>query len=271
MKKLTALPTPALAGAVREAGENEAILDIKSCQEKGADMIDLHLSCLENTSEESLTRVISSTDLPVLALHYNTKCDWSSLGHSEEERVSLLLSALKCGAAGVDLQGYTFDLESKEKFCGEDKYSFTKGNPREIVTNEKVIEKQKELIERIHGMGKEVLLSCHPLIPMHTEQVVELALFLEKRGADIIKIVTLANTKEQAIESMQTMLELKKCVKTPVSYHATGEAGKLSRLLNPALGGKIAFCVSDYHKNATAGQPKLDTAKTVIEGLQSIL
>ena len=152
MKKLTCIPAPALAGAVREESENAAIADIKACVEKGADMIDLHLSCLQDWSEESLTRVISSSSVPVLALHYNTKCDWSALGHSEEERVELLIRALKCGAAGADLQGYTFDLPSKNNFCGEDKYSFTKGNPKEIVTDEKVIEKQMQLIQCIHGM-----------------------------------------------------------------------------------------------------------------------
>ena len=35
-------------------------------------------------------------------------------------------------------------------------------------------------IEKVHSMGAEVLLSCHPGIPMTSEQVVKLALFLEK-------------------------------------------------------------------------------------------
>ncbi len=271
MRKLSALSAPALAGVVREASERAAILEIKACQDKGADMIDLHLSCLEDTSVESLRRIISSTSLPVLALNYNAKCDWSSAGFSEEERLQSFLRAVQAGAAGVDMQGYTFDLPSKNGFVGEDKYIFTKGNPREVVTDERVIEKQKEFIQRIHGMGAEVLLSCHPLIFMSCEQVVELALFLEKRGADIIKIVTYANTHEEMLECVKTMPILKEKVKTPVSYHATGEAGKLSRLLNPALGGQIAFCVHDYGGNATAGQPELSTARAVIDGLRKFL
>ncbi len=48
-------------------------------------------------------------------------------------------------------------------------------------------------------MGAEVLLSCHPGIPMNAGQIVDLALFLEKRSPDIIKIVTIANTEDEAI------------------------------------------------------------------------
>jgi 3-dehydroquinate dehydratase len=120
-------------------------------------------------------------------------------------------------------------------------------------------------------MGAEVLLSCHPNIPMSCEQVVELALFLEKRNPDIIKIVTIANTDEEMIESLKTMLALKKEVKTPVSYHAAGSKGKLSRVLNPALGGQIAFCVDRYSASSTMEQLDLKTVETIVSNLQKIV
>jgi 3-dehydroquinate dehydratase type I len=139
------------------------------------------------------------------------------------------------------------------------------------VTDESIIEKQCELIERIHSMGGEVLLSCHPFIPMKSDQVVDLALFLEKRKPDIIKIVTYANTDEDMIESVKTMLELKKAVKTPVSYHAAGPKGKLSRILNPALGGQIAFCIDRYSESSNMEQLDLKTVRKVVDGLGNLL
>ena len=120
-------------------------------------------------------------------------------------------------------------------------------------------------------MGAEVLLSCHPGIAMNCEQVVELARFLEKRNPDIIKIVTIANTDEEMIESIKTMLVLKKELKTPVSYHAAGSKGKLSRVLNPALGGQIAFCVDRYSASSTMEQLDLKTVETIVRNLQKIL
>ena len=270
MVKLSTLQAPALAGVIREENEKNAIAEIRNCLYDGADMIDLHMSCLKDVSLQTLKNIIRSSKLPVLALNYNNKCDWSDAGYTEEEREELFLQAIKAGAVGVDIQGYTYHLPSKTGFCGEDKYSFTKGNPREVVTDERVIEKQCTLIERVHGMGAEVLLSCHPGIPMNCEQVVELAKFLEKRNPDIIKIVTIANTDDEMIESIRTMVVLKKEIKTPVSYHAAGAKGRLSRVINPVLGGQIAFCVDRYTESSTMEQLDLRTSRTIVDAMRKI-
>lgn len=271
IQSLSKLPAPALAGVVREKSVRGAIAEIKNCMYDGANMIDLHLSCLESTDVESLKRIIRSSKLPLLALNYNGTYDWNDAGFSEQERIESLLRAVEAGAAGIDMQGYTFHLPSKNGFCGEDKYSFTKGNPKEIVTDEAIISKQCELIERVHSMGAEVLLSCHPGIPMNCEQVVELALFLEKRNPDIIKIVTKAENQDDLAECIKTMMVLKKEIKTPVSYHTNGKAGTLSRMINPILGGQIAFCVDHYNEGSTMEQIDLRTASAIVENMKKLM
>lgn len=271
MRRLSTLPAPALAGVVKEKSVSGAIAEIKNCLYDGADMIDLHLSCLECLDVERLKKIIGSSRLPVLALNYNHTYEGENAGFTEEERIGSLLSAVEAGAAGIDMQGYTYDLPSKTAFAGEDKYSFTKGNPKEIVTDENIISRQSALIEQVHAMGAEVLLSCHPGIPMSCEQVIELALYFEKRKPDIIKIVTRADNEEELLESIKTMMHLKKEVKTPVSYHANGTAGMLSRILNPVLGGQIAFCVDHYTAASTMEQIDLRTAKTIVEGMKKII
>ena len=47
------------------------------------------------------------------------------------------------------------------------------------------------------------------------------------------------------------MLLLKKEVKPPVAYHADDKAGMISRVINPLLGGQIAFCVDHYDEGST--------------------
>ena len=269
-KILSQLPSPALAGVVKNKTAAGAIADIKSCYYGGATMIDLHMSCLESRDDEELKMIISSSPLPILALNYNITFEKGNAGFSEEERVELFLRAAKAGAAGVDIQGYTFDIASKMNFVGEDKYSFTKGSPREVVTDEKIIAKQCELIEQVHSIGSEVLLSCHPAIPMSVDQVVDLALFLEKRNPDIIKIVTLAKNEEDLNEAIRAMMMLKREVKTPVAYHATGKAGIPSRIINPLLGGHIAFCVERYNEASDQNQIDLRTAKAAVENVQKL-
>lgn len=259
MKKLSQIPAPAIAGVVREKTVFAAFAEIKNCYYSGADMIDLHLSTLEETDVESLRRIMNFSQLPVLALNYNTDYDRKRLGQTEEERVESFLRAVEAGAAGIDMQGYTFHAPSEKGFCG---------NPKEIVTDSAIIDKQCQLIETVHSMGAEVLLSCHPGIPMTTKQVVELAKYLEERNPDIIKIVTKAETQQDADEAIRTMLALKEEIKTPVAYHANGKAGMRTRIINPLLGGQIAFCVDRYTEASTMEQLHLQTVRSIVDNMK---
>lgn len=141
MIKLSRITAPAVAGVIREKTKNAVIAEMKNCMFDGADMIDLHLSCLENYDVDTLKDIVNSIKLPILALNYNNKYDWQDAGLTEEERIESFLVAARAGAAGIDMQGYTFHKPSKTDFCGEEKYSFTKNNPKEIVTDSAVISK----------------------------------------------------------------------------------------------------------------------------------
>ena len=270
MKRLSELQAPALAGVVKERSTKAAIAEINNCVYDGADMIDLHLSCLENTEIDELRKIITFSKLPVLALNYNTTYEGENAGYSEDDRADLFLRAVEAETSGIDMQGYTFHLPSKKEFFGEDKYSFTKGNPKEIITDEEIIAKQCEFIEKVHTMEAEVLLSCHPGITMTAEQVVDLAHFLEKRNPDIIKIVTKAENEEDLAESIRTMLLLKREIKTPIAYHANGKAGMLTRIINPLLGGQIAVCVDRYTEASVMEQINLRTGATVVQNVKKI-
>lgn len=270
--KLSKLKSPVLAGVVREQTARSAIAEIINCSYDGAGMIDLHLSALEKTDTDTLRTIIDASPLPVLALNYNQTYNHENAGFDdEEERMASMIRAIEAGAAGLDMQGYTFDTKSKDNFCGEDKYSFTKGNPKEIVTDEKIISKQCELIEKVHSMGAEVLLSCHPGIAMNTEQIVDLALFMEKRNPDIIKIVSIANNEDEMIESLKAMIALKREVKTPVTYHAGGKAGNLSRIVNPILGSHMLFCIDTFNAGSNIQQPCLRAVKPIMDNMERIL
>lgn len=275
-KSFSKASEPMLVGVVREQSPESAISTIRNCQYKGATGIDLHLSCFEDKFRniDSIRNIVNSSELPILALNYNLSYDGKFYESSEDERIDLLLKAIEAGAAAADIQGYTFDLYSKSKFRNEYSslnYSFIKNGPREVVVDDETIGKQTELIEKIHSMGAEVLLSHHPGIFMTTEQVVDLALFVEKRKPDIIKIVTVADTAEEMLEALKTMTVLKKEVKTPVSYHCNGKKGRLTRVINPVLGGFMCFCNEQYSHNSDLNQPLLETAKIIFDNINKIL
>ena len=269
-------PSPLVVNVVRERTVRDAIAKIRNGEYAGAKGIDLHLSCLndEYKNTESIKMIVDSTHLPILSLNYNQTYECEGFETDEETRVDLLLKSAEAGVSAVDVQSYTYDLYSKTNFREEFShldYSFIKGNPNEIVVDQKIIDKQMELFEKIHHHGSEVLLSCHPMIPMNTEQVVELALFLEKRKPDIIKIIAYANNEEDLVEAFKTMITLKKEVKTVTHFHCAGRAGKLSRIINPVLGGHLAFCNDGFTASSNFEQLDLKTALSVIENLKRIM
>ena len=67
------------------------------------------------------------------------------------------------------------------------------------------------------------------------------------------------------------MTLLKKELKTPVSYHASGKAGIITRIINPLLGGQIAFCVDRYTEASVMEQINLKCANTIVENVKKIL
>ena len=240
-KKFSTSSTPLVIGVVRERTAQNSIKKIREYKESGATAIDWHLSCLEDEYKDisQLKIVEDSTDLPILALNYNQRYDWSE----------------------IDDSGYTFDVQSKRKFVGDNIYSFTRNNPFEIVTDKKVIDKQKDLIKRVHDMGKEVLLSTHPYIPMNCKQITDLVCFLAERNPDVIKLVTRCLTEDDLTEAFYTMRQLKKLnLRQKISFHCCDELGKTTRLVNPVLGSYMCFCTKADDESRNKEQLDIQTA-----------
>ena len=83
MTKLSAIPAPAVAGCVRERTAKAAVAEIKNCYYDGADMIDLHLSCLEDSSVETLKKIIED----ILPAHLGIEYWFWYLTWEELERI----------------------------------------------------------------------------------------------------------------------------------------------------------------------------------------
>jgi hypothetical protein len=274
-KSFASNPAPVLAGVIRERTPREAIATIKNYALHGANGADLHLSCLDDEYKnvESIGTIIKQAPLPILGLNYNEGLDWKINDTSEEERVALLMMAIDAGAAGIDIQGYTFDKPSKAAFREEFShldYSFIKPRPHEVVVDPKIIEKQCDLIERVHFKGAEVLLSNHLHIVADTQMLVDLCLFLEERKPDIIKIVTNCETDEDMLESFKSMLTIKKEIKTPVTLFCNGPASPLTRIINPMLGGYMVFTSDGFNARSNFTQMDLQTIKQVLDGVEKL-
>ncbi len=270
MKKSFAdLKSPVLTLSARERNVTETIASIRNAMLAGADAFNLHLSWLDKDeiTIDKLKTIFEFTDKPILALHYN---QGASTDDSDEERIRQFMIALDAGAAGVDMQGYTFEPNRdakatfKKAWIG-DNMSFVLACPNEVSLNPQTIEKQKDFISIVHAKGGEVLLSTHTGCFLDCKQVVDLLDFIHERKPDIIKLVTAeCDTGGQLAEYYKTMLYIKnRYSDCKISYHCNGKMTKYTRIIGPMLGSHIAFCVDRYTASSAIEMIPLAEASTI--------
>ena len=132
-----------------------------------------------------------------------------------------------------------------------------------MTENEEAIEKQMALIDRLHKMGKEVIMSAHVFRFLPAEKVLEIAKEQVRRGADIVKIVAGANTDEEEMENLRITALLKKELSVPFIFLAAGTHAKIHRMIGPMLGCFACFAVYEHDENAVPTQPTVAAAKAV--------
>ena len=170
-------------------------------------------------------------------------------GCSDETLADGLVTLAENGATLCDVMG--------DFFCR---------HPEELTDDKAAIKKQMELIDTLHQKGAEVLMSSHILKYTPAERVLEVALEQKRRGADIIKIVTGADTMEQQIENLRITDLLKRELGAPFLFLSGGQSSLLRRV-GIHLGCCMALCVYEHDALSTPSQPLLSIMKTVRDGI----
>ena len=267
MSFVNQLKRPFVVGVLRGRSADDDIANILNSECEGADAFDLHIHWLpENERDEkTLKRIFSVTKKPCLALFYRENTPFNSPAADEETRIAGLIRALKCGAAGVDIQADFFDPDPKSSLVGSE-LPFAEKKPNEVTLRPEAVQKQIGLIDSIHSMGKEVLLSAHVGVELSKDEIVSLALEMEKRGPDIVKLVTPCadDDYDRAIELLSAINELKKQLHTPFVCLGTGTAGRLTRITGAMLGNCLVFANLRYESNSTPTQPLIRSAATIL-------
>lgn len=257
------LQQPFICGVIRDTDPGNAIATIKNSQYDGAQAFLLQMSGMDKKyrNERDLSRIMNSTTLPILVLNYR-----ENGFEPDEERVRELLVAIEAGAAAVDIPADTFDPEPAD-WMGGTKVDPLHSKPQELSTRPEVVDKQRKLFEQVHAMGAEVLISSHTRTVMNTEQVVAHAQEMASRGADMVKIVTIALNEDHLVEAFRTTVELKRTLQVPFLFHCHGVHGKLSRVVNPMLGSMLVFCNQRYTANTLHEQPLIHAMRSVFQNV----
>ena len=219
------LITPLLSSQTEEA----LLQEIKSCIEQGATAFGFMIEHLpkELRTEEKMKFFFEAMgDKPIYVTCYQRG---DVIKETDEERAAYLLRALVCGATMADIRG--------------DMFAPCDG---ELTFEKEAVEKQKQLIERIHGMGKEVLISSHVQYNgkfqfLNQDDVLKIALEHQMRGADITKIVTNADTEEELTENFKTFFFIKERLDIQLLFLCNGKKCLPHRLAGVLIGEPMVF------------------------------
>lgn len=246
---------PLLTGMILKDNPDSIRFAVKNSIYDGADCLGIQLECLkkEYKSEENYEKIFAAcSGHPIYITNYRGK---ENSGFSDEELADELVKALACGATLGDVPASLFDSESGM------------GIGFELSMNQDAVEKQIKLINQIHSMGKEVLMSSHVLKFTPAETVLEIAYEQQRRGADIVKIVTAANSDEEQIENLRITTLLKQDLKVPFLFLSCGTHSKIHRMIGPQLGCVTYLAVREHDERDIPTQPTIKAAKAVRDNL----
>lgn len=242
---------PLITGMILKGDPDSIRFAVKNSIYDGADCLGIQLECLkkEYKTEEEYKRIFAAcAGHPIYITNYR---GGENTGFTDEELAKELVKALSCGATLGDVPGSLFDTESGM------------GIGLELSAKQDAIDRQKRLIDEIHSMGKEVLMSSHVLRFTPAETVLEIAYEQKRRGADIIKIVTAANSDEEQMENLRITSLLKKELNAPFLFLSGGTHSKIHRMIGAQLGCVTYLAVQEHDERAVPTQPTIKAAKAV--------
>ena len=202
-----------------------AIGRIRNSNALGADAFGLQVETLlpEYHKPETYKRIFAEMqEKPCYVTNYRSR---SNKDKSDDELADGLITLAQCSNLLCDVMGDMFDK-----------------HPEELTDNSLAIEKQMKLIDKLHSLGSEVLMSSHILNFTPAERVLEVAFEQKRRGADIIKIVTGADTMEQQTENLKIAEMLSRELDVPYLFLSGGKS-ELLRKLGIKLGCCMCLCV----------------------------
>ena len=271
-QKFTQIEQPFVCILISDSNPTDLIQTIWLSDYDGSDAYQIFLTEIEKKflNERDLKPVFRSTIKPIMVSHYR----WVYEGHvdmDEEERVRVLVDAVRWGADGIDMEADTFDpCPGPPEWSDEaGKYSLNPASkPREFTMNPDAIERQKAVIEEVQGLGGEVILSAHARVRLTVEECVSMAKEMEARGADIVKVVKVDTSFEDMLDTMRAILEIKKVLKVPFIMGSHGQHAKIARAVGPLMGSMLAWCVQPLSRGRHLGvQPPIRIQKEFWENI----
>ena len=219
----------------------EALLKMESSFPQ-ADIVELRIDYIRNINLNELIstkRAGAYRNMPLLIT--NRKIDEGGrFEGSERERVALLKEAVELGVEYVDI---------------------------ELSTEEALIE---ELLQKIHNNDNQakLIISHHDFSRTSSEKELK-DRFDEclKVGADIVKMVTYANSMEDNLRVLDLISYAKRKNEEIIAF-CMGDLGRISRVMAPLLGSYLSFASLEKGAESAPGQITINDMKQIFRILR---
>lgn len=239
---------PLLTTMVQATTPERALELMRLAEQEGTDAIGVQFCQFlpEYRTEANYRRIIEAANgKPLYATNYRRAV---TIDTPYEKIADELLLLARCGATMCDVMADYYDPQ----LCGQ-------------TNDSSAVAKQKELAKNLHAEGAEVLFSAHLKDRFHTaEEIIELALQQQDRGADVVKLVNQSPDMDHQIENMRIATLLKEKLDVSFLYLCYGSNQILRR-----IGGQLGCCmylsVQQYDELATRFQPLLRNMRAIID------
>ena len=185
-----------------------------------ADVIEIRLDSITGASIKPFLQTIAC---PLL---FTNRPTWEGgyFTGTEIGRVDLLVEAICQGTAYIDLE-----LQSPDESLQRVKAAIARSDTRLILSHHdfEITPSREELVEILHSM--------------------------QKKGADIGKIITTAHDYHDVLRILQ-LQEDASYVQFPLIAFCMGQAGVISRFATLKLGGYMTYCAIDASEATAPGQ-----------------
>lgn len=217
-----------------------AELDERVRREAGdADILEVWLDSLQDLRLAEIFFLKDEVEKPFLFVNRAPFEGGSFMGTSAQ-RVAPLIEALERGADWVDLP-----IQTESKLIG------------------KAMKTKKAIAVKSSKQKPKIILSYHNF--KSTPALAELKKIVQdakKKGADLVKIATFAQTMDDNVTLFElTKWAKKKCI--PVCTNAMGPKGEISRVICPLLGSALYYApLTEAHRTAP-GQLTVAELRTI--------
>jgi hypothetical protein len=261
MIALTQLPRPFIVAVITDADADTVIAEMRAALFDGADAFELNLPALARSRATDIAAIIRSVDRPVYiscrradfmtvyGIARDRLPDWD-----DETRMDRQLAAIEHGAVAIDMEMDTFDPHPAPPLTSEAAASEAahEGKPFEISHDPGAIARQREVIERAHGLGAEVILSCHTGRPQRVDQLLAIGREAIARGADLLKIVSPCRHLADLLTLLEATAAMRAELTIPFTLVGAGRAGEISRTIGVNFGsswalGQRSFTPGGFH------------------------